>query len=396
MGRKRTRRIALAAAVLVILGGVAFGTYQVTGGGGSSSTPGSSRASTIQRISVSGNQLMQDGKPIRLIGVDIGTATRSCLGNQTTPFAMPADGASVTALVSWHVNTVRILVNEDCWSGLDREPHATTSSNYRKSLETFVSLLNAAHLEVILAMYSNVPVSYSVNANGKSKHPKVETFPMADAAHGETFWASVADAFRSYPGVMFDLYGEPHQMSWSCWESGCTIAGQAYVGMQQLVDAVRGTGARQPLLLGGVDYSTNLSGWLAHEPTDPLRQLVASVHMYSIGTCDNAKCWNSNIAPVAKHVPVVTGEFGATACSTVLPTEYMKWADRHSVSYVAWGWAPGTCQLYALIKNYSGSATTYGQAFQSHLLALYKAGSGNVGSPAAGAIVSGRSSKKKK
>ena len=37
--------------------------------------------------------------------------------------------------------------------------------------------------------------------------------------------------------------------------------------MQQLVDAVRSTGATQPLLLGGEDYASDLSQWLAHDPT---------------------------------------------------------------------------------------------------------------------------------
>jgi hypothetical protein len=258
-------------------------------------------------------------------------------------------------------------------------------------------MLNAAHFEVVLAMWSNVPVKYtSKNGNGKDTHPTVQTLPMADAQYAETFWSSVSTAFRSYSGVMFDLYGEPHEIPWPCWKDGCTISGQKYVGMQQLVDAVRGTGARQPLLLGGVDYSNNLSEWLAYEPIDPLHELVASVHIYSFEPCNNLTCWNSEVATVAKHVPVVTGEFGASGCSTAFTKRYMKWADKHAVSYIAWAWFPGPCSVEGpLISSYSGAATTYGSAYQSNVEALYKAGSGNVGSVSAGKAVAQSESKKK-
>ena len=33
-----------------------------------------------------------------------------------------------------------------------------------------------------------------------------------------------------------------------------------------MVAAVRGAGAAQPIMLGGLNYSNDLSGWLAHKP----------------------------------------------------------------------------------------------------------------------------------
>src|SRR5271166_2391956 len=118
MERRRTRRIALVGVAVVVVAGVTLGTYEATNPGGSSSGPGSSKpASQVQLISVSGNQLMQSGQPVRLIGVDIQTSQYYCLGSNTQPFAMPADSASIAALESWHVNTVRILLNQDCWLG---------------------------------------------------------------------------------------------------------------------------------------------------------------------------------------------------------------------------------------------------------------------------------------
>ncbi len=168
------------------------------------------------------------------------------------------------------------------------------------------------------------------------------------------------------------------------------------MGMQELVDAVRHTGAKQPLLLGGVDWSNNLSEWLQYEPNDPLHQLIASVHAYSYTACNSTACWNGELAKVARQVPVVAGEFGATSCSPTFPKRFMKWADKHYVSYVAWAWLPGTCAIDGpLITDYSGTPTTYGTAVKDQLSALYAAGSGNVGSLTAATGVGGAKHKKK-
>ena len=252
MERKRLRHIALITVAILVVAGVALGTYQVTNNGGAPSGSGSNPASQVQLISVSGNQLMQNGKPVRLIGVDIESSQYYCLGNNQQPFAMPNDSSSISAIASWHVNAVRIMLNEQCWLGLDGEPHATTSTNYRESIEKVVSMLNSAHIEVILALISNFPLTYSANG----KHSSLKPMPMADA-HSKALWTSVATKFRNYSGVMFDLYNEPQDISWACWKNGCTIGGQQYVGMQQLIDTIRQTGARQPLLLGGVDWTLN-------------------------------------------------------------------------------------------------------------------------------------------
>jgi hypothetical protein len=391
MERKRLRRIALMVVAVLVVAGVALGTYQVTNNGGSPSGSGNKLPSQVQLISVSGNQLMQNGKPVRLIGLNMNSAQYYCLGKNTQPLAMPIDSASISAMSSWHVNAVRILFNQDCWLGADGEPHATTSASYRDQIESLVSMLNGAHIEVILALYSNMPVVYTANGKHRSMHSQ----PLGDSTYSEALWTSVATTFRNDPQVMFYLYGEPHQISWPCWKNGCKIAGQQYVGMQQLVDAVRQTGARQPILLGGVDYSNNLSEWLNYEPTDPLHQLIASVHIYSSENCNNVTCWNRELSPVSRKVPVVTGEFGAIDCATTFTQRYMKWADKHAISYLAWSWFVGTCSDgLAMVSSYSGAATAYGSPFQSHLAALYSAGSGDVGSVSAGMTVAKSESKK--
>ena len=154
--------------------------------------------------------------------------------------------------------------------------------------------------------------------------------------------------------------------------NGC-IAPRGYqtAGMQQLVDVVRATGATQPVMVGGLE-GASLDGeeWLANHPVDPLKQLVASVHVYSDWT---VKHYNSNIGTVAAQFPVVIGEVGEKNCGSNHLEEILPWADAHGVSYSAWAWWVGECTAPSLISNYSGTPTAFGIGYREHLLANFPA-----------------------
>src|SRR5262249_52027567 len=169
------------------------------------------------------------------------------------------------------------------------------------------------------------------------------------------------------------------------------------VGMQALVTAIRTAGATQPVLVGGLDYANDLTGWVAHAPDDPLNREAASFHNYMGKTCDNASCWNSQIAPVAANVPVVTGEFDEdnyteAQCGNKTPStfdqDYMTWADQHGVGYLAWGWGvlsqqekdDAGCSAFYLLDNYNGTpAVPNGTALHDHLLSLAGVNPGSGG-----------------
>ena len=158
--------------------------------------------------------------------------------------------------------------------------------------------------------------------------------------------------------------------------------------MQTIVDAIRGAGAHQPIMLGGLSYANDLSGWLSHEPTDPDGQLAASFHNYEGQACSSPACWDAQVAPVAAQVPVVGGEFDQNVCApSTFDVDYMNWADLHGVSYLAWGWwvlspaeiADAGCSAYYLISDPSGTpAAPNGVNLHDHLAALTTGGSGTT------------------
>jgi hypothetical protein len=207
---------------------------------------------------------------------------------------------------------------------------------------------------------------------------------MADADHAVDFWTSVATAFKGDGMTVFDLYNEPYIATdnaqttdpWACWLNGCTITQSTgvtgtwqSVGMQALVTAIRQTGATNVLMLGGLGYSGDLSGWLAHVPSDPLGQLAASFHVYNFGSCITPSCWDSTAGAVAQKYPVVTGEIGENDCAHGFVDTYMPWADTNGVSYLGWTWNVWDCSSGpALITDYDGGATGFGVGLQAHLM----------------------------
>ncbi len=313
-------------------------------------------------VRVVGNQLVDaSGAPLRLLGVDRSGTEYACAQGWGI-FDGPSDPTSIAAINSWHVNAVRVPLNEDCWLGINGVNPNFSGAKYRSAIQSYVSSLNAAGMAAILDLHWSAPGS----------QPALSQQVMADADHSPAFWTSVAGAFKSNPGVVFDLYNEPHDISWSCWLNGCvTSSGWQAAGMQALLNSVRSTGATQPVLAGGLNWSGDLSGWLAHEPNDPNHQLGASAHIYNFTQCSTPSCWNSTIAPVAAAVPVVTGEIGEDDCTPAFISSYMAWADAHGISYLGWSWNTASCGSGpALITSYSGSPTAFGAGLQSHLAAV--------------------------
>jgi len=325
------------------------------------SPAGAGPAAAELSIKVQRNALVDGaGRTVRLLGVNRSSFEYACAQGWGM-WAGPTDTTAITAMTTWHINAVRLPLNEACWLGLPSVKPQYRAGPYRRAVLAFVQRLHAAGLYVIVDLHWNAPAAR--RALGQQR--------QADADHSPAFWRSVATAFRKDPAVLFDLYNEPHGISWRCWRDGCrTSDGWKTAGMQQLVNAVRATGATQPLLAGGVDWANDLSGWLQWRPRDPAGQLAASVHVYDASVCASEPCWDSTIGVVAKQVPVVSGEIGEEDCAHEFIDSYMSWADAHGVSYLAWSWNVWDCSLPGLLDDYDGTPTPFGEGFRDHLAAI--------------------------
>ena len=332
-------------------------------------------ASAAADLRVRGNQLVDGpgrGRTVLLHGVNRAGLEYACIqgwGFFDSPHPDQIDDpAMIAAMKSWAINAVRVPLNEDCWLGIGA-PAGRGGEPYRQIVSRYVRALNAAGLYVILDLHWAAPGT--VRATGQ--------LPMADRDHAPAFWRSVASTFKADGALVFDLYNEPFDVSWSCWLNGCVVpsvrGAPSYrsAGMQELVDAVRSTGARQPLMLGGVDYALDLSGWRTHTPHDPVHSLGASDHNYGGLSPCSASCAAAIVETHRGH-PVVMGELGETDCGHSYIDGEMGFADAHGIGYIGWAWDSGggwTCQGGpSLISDYRGTPTAYGVGFRDHLLRL--------------------------
>ena len=233
-----------------------------------------------------GNKLVNGaGQAIVLHGVDRSGTEYACIQGWGL-FDGPNDAASVQAIANWHANAVRVPLNEDCWLGINGAPAAYSGAAYQQAIANYVGLLNQNGLVAILDLHWTA--AGPAQATGQQQ--------MADADHAVAFWGSVARAFKGNGSVIFDLFNEPYNISWSCWRDGGTCAGVSYAvaGIQSLVAAVRNTGATNVLMAGGLVWSNDLSQWLAYRPNDPLGNLVAAWHIYNFNACSNGACYDSH------------------------------------------------------------------------------------------------------
>jgi hypothetical protein len=339
-----------------------------------------STATAAPRLHVSGNSLVNArGARVVLHGVDRSGGEYACVQGWGF-FDGPVNQAAVTAMKAWHINAVRVPLNEACWNAESYVNSKYRGVSYRKAVEAYVSLLNRNGLVVILDLHwSDGTYAESSCMTARAECQK----PMPDTAESVPFWRSVAATFKNDDSVVFDLFNEPYPGSapgateseaWHCWRYGGHCAGISYsvAGMQTLVNAVRAAGAKNVIMLGGLGYSSDLTQWLKDEPTDRDHNLAASWHAYSFSGCNVLSCWNSQIAPVLKKVPLIAGEIGEGDCADGYIDPLMTWLDARSGSYLAWAWnadfacGPGP----SLITSYTGTPTAFGKGYRAHLLSL--------------------------
>jgi hypothetical protein len=326
-------------------------------------------------LHVSGRDLLAgNGHRLILRGVNRSGTEYACIQGWGI-FDGPSDAASVRAIAAWHVNFVRVLLNEDCWLGINGVKRAYSGARYRRAIVDYVALLHR------YGIYAEISLVWA--APGRRRATYQPAAPDHD--HSPAMWGSMAATFRNDPNVLLAPWGEP------VVNAGCLLRGGVCeatsppnhrhyqtAGMQQAVHVMRAAGYRGPIAIPGLNYANDLSQWLAFEPRDPLGQLVAEAHVYGKNACSSTLCLDRTMAPVALVVPMIFGEagetFDASSCGSRNISSFLHWADDHGVGYAAWTWDTwGNC--HSLIGSYRGRAAHAYGAFVKGYYAQRAAGS---------------------
>ncbi len=368
---------------------------------------------------VQGNHFIDaEGNPLQLRGVNASGLEFTAVQGWDPSDPFGGQTPNWSAITAWKANVVRLPLNEASWLGrqcADAQTGALESAdpgkNYVATVTNVVNAATAAGLYVILDLHIAAPGKYC---------PRIQT-AMGDADNSVAFWTSVAQAFKSHPNVVFELFNEPfvtqdshfsagsnETIGWEYLELG--LGGASFSGfnegdaaggtvsvsynwqganMQQLLNAVRATGATNVVLAGGLYYAAALDGWLVNHPVDKLNQLAASWHAYpAYGTVfGTPAAAQPNFAPqifteaqgiLNDSIPVIITEIGDN-CAAGTPnspevTNVTTWADANGVSVLGWGWntwttAGATYCEDVLILNSTGTPTPgYGVVFHNWLV----------------------------
>jgi hypothetical protein len=324
-------------------------------------------AASGRGLHVAGNRLLDaSNRPVALHGVNRSGTEYACIQGWGM-FDGPSGAVSVGAIASWHVNYVRVLINEDCWLGINGVKPEYGGASYRRAIVRYVGLLHRYGIYPELSLIWAAP--------GVNKATYQPGGPDAD--HAPAVWASLATTFKNDPNVILAPWGET-VVDPRCFLHG-GVCEATYgpkntpyrvAGMQEAVDVMRRAGYLGVISIPGVDYANDLSHWLSHEPSDRRHQLIAEAHVYGKNSCDTVRCLDQTMAPVAQRVPLVFGEVGETyddsSCGHSYMQSFLDWADAHHVGYAAWTWDTwGNCE--SLISSYSGTpANDYGTWVRSH------------------------------
>jgi hypothetical protein len=288
-------------AVLVIAGVVTAAAAEASGAKAESS-------SMPLALKVAGTQIVNSkNEPVRLRGVNT-----ACLEWTSNGEGHIVESVRV-AIDDWHVNHIRLPMSQDRWFGKAPE-QSDEGKAYRALVDEVVKLCASKGVYIMLDLHWSDVGEWGQNI-GQHSMPDENSL---------TFWKDIAPVYANHPAVMYDLYNEPHDVTWDIWLNGGEVTdrpnrrGQTpktfkAVGMQPLLDAIRATGAKNVIAAGGLDWAYDFSGILeGRQLKDPDGSgVIYANHCYN-NKNQAVETWIANMEKAAEELPIIVSEFGGS------------------------------------------------------------------------------------
>jgi endoglucanase len=251
-------------------------------------------------LHVVGNQLLTpDGKPVWLQGLSVDSLQWSLKGENI-------EKSIPVAINQWKSNVIRLAVMKYFWNGKGLgQPHQHPKDGglaYRQVVDAAVEAAASRGAYLVLDLHEfGAPLPEDIE-----------------------FWKDAALRYKNHPAVIFELFNEPHSISWKLWRDGGDLTdaknkntdvnpkennqqatGEVCRGMQALIDAVRSTGAKNIVIAGGLDWGHDLSGVVNGFALDDRggNGIMYSSHLYPW-----KKDWQKKTLDTAAKYPVFVGE----------------------------------------------------------------------------------------
>jgi hypothetical protein len=249
---------------------------------------------------------------------------------------------------AWGANFVRLSLGEQYWmsSTCYYEP------TYRARVDAAVKTVTNLGMVALLDLHYNTIT--------KCGHFGQQ--PMADAPNAITFWQQIAARYKNNALVAFDLYNEPFNLTDQIWRYGGSVTwhGTKFqaAGMQQMYNAVRGTGATNLVFVSGNTWGN----WFPSTAPIAGTNIVYAVHAY---TCPGEAPPNcSNGAPYdpsqffkrwlkpAQSYPVMVTEFGwPNPFDGLYIHNVIHDAELHGWGWSVFTWGDSTYGQFDLLAN---------------------------------------------
>jgi endoglucanase len=320
----------------------------------------------FEALSIVDGQIVDaQGQEVTLIGANRSSLEYLCTGDghfQLEDFQ---------AMRSWGMNVVRIPLSSEFWGNAGNQ-----CPGYRQTVRAAIANAEQAGLYVILDLQWNAPFDLP-------NDPKFGggQYPLPDTGKDLAFWQDIATMFRSDQAVLFDLFGEPHDISWDTWYNGGQVDTELFqgnhpeggdrtyqaIGMRELAARVRAIAPDNLILISGLNWGFDLS----QIPRYPIQlpNILYSTHPFDYGGKEPYD-WPSAFGVPSEQVAVIAAEFGSYSCQTNYVATAIAYFKAHQMSWLAWGWDPGLCGAPSLIQNWAGTPVgLYGEYIRQQMLA---------------------------
>ena len=257
-------------------------------------------------LKVNGNQILNSrNEPVLLRGVNA-----ACLEWSSDGEGHILETIRV-AIDDWNCNIIRLPLSQDRWFGKAPEQNDGGTA-YRALVKKAVDLCSSKGCYIILDLHWS-----DVNEWGQN----IGQHSMPDR-NSIIFWKDCAAIYANHPAVIFDLYNEPHDTTWDVWLNGGKINDRPNgpdlpvkeyeaVGMQEMLDTVRSTGAKNVIIAGGLAFSYDLDGILEGRQ---LKDQTGNGVIYANHAYDyfgeSIFTWIANMKEATAKFPVIVSEFG--------------------------------------------------------------------------------------
>jgi endoglucanase len=111
------------------------------------------------------------------------------------------------------------------------------------------------------------------------------------------FWKQTASYFRGVPNVLFEIVNEPAGISDKRWQENAN----------GIIQTIRSQKTNQIVIVGGTDYSSNLSWVPQINISDSAKNTAFAAHTYP-GTPKNL--WDNYFGKTSENFPVIMTEWG--------------------------------------------------------------------------------------